>query len=76
MTDGELKHLIKMANQISDNLSHSDEAEIIATRVAEHMIRFWAPSMKAKIIQYLDAGGEDLKEPTRLAVRKISTAGN
>ena len=76
MTDGELKHLIKMANQISDNLSHGDEAEIIATRVAEHMIRFWAPSMKAKIIEYLNAGGQDLKEPTRLAVQQISAASN
>ena len=76
MTVSELKHLVKMANQISDNLSRSDDAETTATRVADHMIRFWAPSMKAKIIEYLNAGGKGLKEPTRLAVQQISAASN
>ncbi|NKB32300.1 MAG: formate dehydrogenase [Pseudomonadales bacterium] len=74
MNDTELNHLIKMANQISDNVSHKDSPEVAAQRIANHMTRFWAPSMKDKIIQYAENGGSELKELTRLAVEQLAKA--
>ncbi|MDD9889432.1 MAG: formate dehydrogenase subunit delta [Gammaproteobacteria bacterium] len=62
-----------MANQISDNLSHNDGAEKAAPRIADHMTRFWAPSMKAKIVKYAEEDGEALKESTMLAIQQISS---
>ncbi len=76
MKDTELQHLIKMANQISDNLSHNDNAEVAATRIADHMTRFWAPSMKAKIVSYAEEDGEELNEATRLAIQQIGESRN
>ena len=76
MTDSELTHLVKMANQIADNLSRRDPIEVVADRTADHMKRFWAPSMKAKIIEYIKDDGADLREAAKLAVAQMSSASN
>ena len=39
----EIEHLVKMANQIADNFSFHGDAE---KRTADHLRRFWAPSMR------------------------------
>ena len=65
-----------MINHIADNLDYDGGETEVALKVLEHIDRFWAPSMKAKIIEYLNAGGKGLKEPTRLAVQQISAARN
>ena len=49
MTDKELAHLIKMANQIAINLAYGDSLEQSAARVSDHIVRFWAASMKNKL---------------------------
>lgn len=72
MNDSELQHLIKMANQISDNLRYGDSPDTVAMRVADHLTRFWAPSMKEKIIKYSESDGGELKEPVRLAIKQLT----
>ena len=42
MTDSELEHLRKMANQIAANFSYYDDQ---VARIGDHITRFWAPSI-------------------------------
>jgi len=73
MSEVELNHLIKMLNQIVDNLSQGDEDQVVAERVADHLRRFWSPSMKKIIGTYVVEDGSGLQEAGRQAVRIIST---
>lgn len=64
----DLDHMIKMANQIADNFSyHDDQAE----RTADHIERFWAPRMREKISQHLEAGGDGLSGPAKEALQRL-----
>ena len=51
MEDNELLHLIKMINHIADNLDYDGGETEVALKVLEHIDRFWAPSMKLKIVK-------------------------
>ena len=71
MNDVELNHLIKMLNQVTENLTQGDEDEVAAARVADHLKRFWAPGMKERIKSYAEDSGEELSPVARLAVAEI-----
>lgn len=67
----EIEHLVKMANQIADNFSfHADAVE----RTADHLRRFWAPSMRRQLAEYSSAGGDGLKPAVRDALQRLSDA--
>jgi formate dehydrogenase subunit delta len=66
----EIDRLVKMANQIAANFVLHDDA---AERVADHLQRFWAPSMRQKILEYDAAGGEGLDPLARAAVRTLGS---
>ena len=64
----EVENLVKMANQIADNFSfHEDAAE----RTADHLKRFWAPSMRQALSAYSEAGGAGLKPGVREALDQL-----
>jgi formate dehydrogenase subunit delta len=65
----EIEQLIKMANQIADNLVFQDDA---AERTADHLRRFWAPSMRQQLLDYNVAGGAGLKPAARAAVQRLA----
>lgn len=67
----EIERLVKMANQIAENLVFHDDA---VDRVADHLQRFWAPSMRQKIVENEAAGGSGLNPVARAAVQRM--AGN
>lgn len=67
----EVDQLAKMANQIADNFSFHDDA---VARLAEHMERFWAPSMLQKLADLNAAGGEGLKPAVRTALESLDKA--
>ena len=50
MTSHQQDHLIHMLNQISANHAHHDDQREAARAVANHVGRFWARSMKDKIL--------------------------
>jgi formate dehydrogenase subunit delta len=57
-----------MANQIADNFSfHEDSVE----RVADHLRRFWAPSMREQLIAFQQAGGAGLKPDVNAALERL-----
>ena len=64
----EIEQLVKMANQIADNFSFHEDA---VDRLADHLQRFWAPSMRIKLIEFLDAGGDGLKPDVITAVKRL-----
>lgn len=61
--------LVKMANQIADNFSFHDDA---IDRTAAHLQRFWAPSMRSRIVDFEAAGGDGLNEVARSAVQRLA----
>lgn len=46
--------LIKMANQIACNIAPGKNQEQAARAMADHLVRFWARSMKVQIIDCLE----------------------
>lgn len=60
MTDHELERIKQMANHIAVNFGFHDDQ---AVRVADHLNRFWAPSMRKKLAAHVELGGGDGLEP-------------
>ena len=71
MAGTELQHLIKMMNQISDNMTLTEIDELAAVKVADHIKRFWAPSMREIIISYARSDGEMLQGGSMAAIRLL-----
>ena len=67
----EIEHLVKMANQIADNFSFHDDA---IDRIADHLQRFWAPSMRRKLIDFNAGGGEGLQRVVQEALQRLPGA--
>ena len=65
----EVAALVKMANQIADNFSFHDDA---IGRIADHLRRFWAPSMRGKLLDYHAGGGHGLQRDVRAALQQLS----
>lgn len=60
-TSGNVKTLIKMANQIATFFEAEAEFEVAADDVAGHIKRSWDPRMRHRLIDYIDEnGGEGL----------------
>lgn len=69
MSDTELQHLVAMANDIARNFSFQPDT---AEQVANHLARFWAPSMRKRIAAHVAAGGQGLSEAAREGVRRLA----
>ena len=67
----ELQHLIKMINQIADNIAVGESAELAAAKVADHLCRFCTASIFKQGFDYVDTGGEELKPISRAAIIKL-----
>ena len=67
----ELEHLIKMINQIASNIAIGEDEEVAAAKVADHVKRFWAKSMKQQITAYVEDGGDQLQPAASNAVRQL-----
>jgi formate dehydrogenase subunit delta len=64
------KKLIYMANQIGKFFAPQGHDKAVAG-VANHLTRFWDPSMRKKIVHHLDQGGEGLDPLVREAVARL-----
>ena len=70
MANTETTHLVSMANDIADNLGfHTDSDE----RIADHINRFWAPRMRALLLDYAAEGGQELSKAVSAALGKLKT---
>jgi NADPH-dependent 7-cyano-7-deazaguanine reductase QueF len=67
----EIDQLIKMANQVADNFSfHDDNVD----RIADHLSRFWAPSMIQGLLEYVRQGGDGVSRPVLAALGRVKGA--
>jgi len=64
----EVEQLVKMVNQIAENFSFHDDA---VERIADHLRRFWAPSMQKKLTEYDQAESADLQPAAREALKRL-----
>ena len=71
MSTTELDHLIKMVNQIADNIAIGEDEALTAPKVVDHLNRFWARPMKNKIIGYAAVEGKRLNNVAKLAVSNL-----
>jgi formate dehydrogenase subunit delta len=66
----EREHLVKMANQIAANFRYHDDG---VERIADHLKRFWAPSMKRQLLELAASANAGLDERVREAARRLET---
>ena len=59
--------LVRMAEQISANISIDDDSEQVGRQLAQHMQRFWDPRMRAEFLSHAQAGPAGLSPPLRAA---------
>ena len=69
-----ISRLIYMANQIARELVNQNR-ESAVEETFTHLRRYWDPAMRARIAAYLEAGGDDLNDVARAAVRRLSETG-
>jgi formate dehydrogenase subunit delta len=62
--------LVYMANQIGRFFAHQPEDQAVAG-IADHILKFWEPRMRAAIFAHLDAGGAGLDPLTLKALRSL-----
>jgi len=70
MSSTELEHLIKMINQIADNITSEEGDDARACDVAAHVKKFWAPSMIKTITEHADVDPKEF-QPVALAATRI-----
>ncbi len=62
--------LIYMANQIGKFFAPQKPEQAVAG-IADHLAKFWDPSMRKKILAHLDHGGEGLDPLVKEAVQRL-----
>ena len=72
MSATELDHLIKMINQIADNIAVGEADAVTAPKVAKHLNLFWARPMKEKISDYAATDGGQLNTVATIAVSQLN----
>ena len=72
MATAELKHLIKMVNQISKNIATEESEQAVIDKTTIHIQRFWAGSMKRDIMHYVERDGSGLEPLALSAVRQLT----
>jgi formate dehydrogenase subunit delta len=69
------KKLIYMANQIGKFFAPQEHGKAVAG-IANHLTRFWDPSMRKKIVHHLAQGGEGLDPLVKEAVQMLANKEN
>ena len=47
----DIDKLVRMANQIAANFDYGADKDKVAAGVADHLTRFWTPSMRLAVIE-------------------------
>jgi hypothetical protein len=63
--------LTRMAEQITANMNYGEDTEILATKVADHINKFWDERMKSAFKQYANQHKDNLSAELQAAVSKI-----
>lgn len=63
--------LVKMAEQITANMAFTDDETVVASKVADHLKRFWDPRMKQALLDYANLGNSELSPVLRAALAQL-----
>ncbi len=66
-----IEDLVRMANQIGEFFGSYPSLDEAAEGIADHLKRFWTPSMREKLIDYAERDGRDLSAPVRSALMRL-----
>lgn len=66
-----IEKLLKMAEQITANMAFTDDEEVVAAKVSDHLNRFWDPRMKAAITEYAALESSELSPVLRCAIDQL-----
>ena len=69
----EAAKLVMMANQIGRFFVPQRDIDPVAA-IADHLVKFWEPRMRATIVAHLKAGGAGLDGPVREAIGRLKEA--
>ncbi|MDJ0877356.1 MAG: formate dehydrogenase subunit delta [Halieaceae bacterium] len=72
MTDAQLQHLVKMAQQIALNMAAEGDAQ--AARTAAHINRFWTPAMRQQFLEHAQTHADDLSPVMRDVVEILAAS--
>lgn len=75
MSHNPVEKLVKMANQIGDYFVAQRAHDPVAGMV-EHLMKFWDPSMRKRIIEHVGHGGEGLDPIALEAVKCLAEGGS
>ena len=68
-----IEHLSQMVNDIANYFAAEPDHATGVASVADHLRKFWDPSMRKQIIEHLRAGGEGLEPLAREAVQRLAS---
>ncbi len=74
MSENELTHLIKMANQIASNIGIGSTEEDCVKKVVTHITAFWALPMRQKICANMETFAEDINPIATKALLEIKAS--
>jgi formate dehydrogenase subunit delta len=72
----DVEKLVRMANQIAANFDYGPDKDKVVTGIAEHLKRYWTPSMLTLIIEGQRRDAVDLSEVAGRAVAKLAEQNN
>ena len=61
---------VRLANEIAAQFPHKAPAEAAVT-IANHLRTVWDPRMKKALVDYLEAGGDELVPAAALAAERL-----
>lgn len=63
--------LLRMAEQITTNMAYTDDTEVVAEKIADHLYRFWDPRMLAALKACNNEQAESLSPALAAAVLRL-----
>ena len=63
--------LVRMGEQITANMAYTDDVELVAARVADHLNRFWDPRMLKALAEVANGDADQLSPALKAAVRQL-----
>lgn len=72
----QLDHLLQMANDIAVNLSAEQPPQAAALAISAHIKRFWAPPMRALVIDALPTKSQALHPNALSAFQLLDNQGD
>jgi formate dehydrogenase subunit delta len=67
----EIDKLVRMANQIAANFDYGADKDKVAAGVADHLTRFWTPSMRTAVIEAHNTKAIELSPVAARAVEML-----